>query len=506
MKRARSWQRSWVRRVFFGAALGLGHAFSPLHAAEPPQRPVPIYIMPDSAQTPTALAEPSPAASCFSPAGAPGCCDPCAPAWCDPVSRVPNFFGDFFGRGSQACGTSTRFLTYTGGGEGNPEPPPNTAQILPLGPVTGPGGPYTLTTLVTGTGAGPSFFAADENTELTGLVRANFPGASFLNGTLFVDFSQPGPRTFLLNYLFSQDVCVNLPNPAGGGLVGRNEFFDNGTALPHDRVYFFYNHVGNFERLGTPLEINRYVFGAEKTFLDGYTSIEVRIPFAGTANSDQVAGQGLAVSNAELGNFGLAFKAVVYRTPNFVASVGLGLSLPSADDSRMLFGEIPVIAIENRTCILQPLLGIAWAPNDRFYAQAGVQFDFDPSGNPVKVLNASGGLSRIGVLTDQNYAFVNSAAGYWVYQNKGGCLSAVAMQGELDFATSLGSRDTVQTGTVTVADLDSSIDVLNGAAGAIFQFGERTNLSIGMSFPLGGEHLYDWNLVAQLNFQFGGPR
>jgi hypothetical protein len=27
-----------------------------------------------------------------------GCGDPCAPDWCDPISRVPNFFGDFFER------------------------------------------------------------------------------------------------------------------------------------------------------------------------------------------------------------------------------------------------------------------------------------------------------------------------------------------------------------------------------------------------------------------------
>lgn len=160
----------------------------------------------------------------------------------------------------------------------------------------------------------------------------------------------------------------------------------------------------------------------------------------------------------------------------------------------------------NQTCLVQPLLGIAWAPNDHFYAQAGLQFDFDPSGNPVTALDASGGLSRIGVLTDQNYAFLNGAAGYWVYQDRGGCLSAVALQGELDFASSLGGHDTVQTGTVTVDDLNSNIDVFNGAAGAIFQFGDRTNLSLAMSFPLGGDHLYDWNLVAQLNIGFGGPR
>jgi hypothetical protein len=66
--------------------------------------------------------------------------------------------------------------------------------------------------------------------------------------------------------------------------------------------------------------------------------------------------------------------------------------------------------------------------------------------------------------------------------------------------------DSVSDGTTTVADLGSNINVLHGTTGAILQFGERTRLSLGVSFPLGGDQLYDWNLIAQLNYEFGAPR
>jgi hypothetical protein len=120
--------------------------------------------------------------------------------------------------------------------------------------------------------------------------------------------------------------------------------------------------------------------------------------------------------------------------------------------------------------------------------------------------DVDGGLSQIGILHDQGYLYASGAAGYWVYQNDcGGRLTAVALQGELHYDSSLGDRDNVRFGSITVGDLASQ-DTLNGSAGAIFQFGERTNFSLGVSFPLAGDRQYDWNVIAQVYYQFGCRR
>ncbi len=95
---------------------------------------------------------------------------------------------------------------------------------------------------------------------------------------------------------------VNVANPSGGGLVGRNKYFDDGSPLPRDRVFIDYSHVGDFKALGTAFDVNRYVFGMEKTFLNGFGSVEVLVPFAGTANSAQTGGQPLDLNNVEFGN------------------------------------------------------------------------------------------------------------------------------------------------------------------------------------------------------------
>jgi len=299
-------------------------------------------------------------------------------------------------------------------------------------------------------------------------------------------------------------VCVDLANPSGGGLVGHNNFFDNGSPVPHDRVYFFYNHIGDFQGLGAAFDINRYVFGVEKAFCDNLFSVELRVPFAGTADSNQIAGQGLSVDHAEFGNLGLALKAAVCRTSDFLVSVGLGLSFPTADDSHMFLNGLSVIAIQNHAVLLEPLLGIAWAPCNRLYAQLGLQFELDPSGNPVRALTIDGTPYRAGTLRDQDYAFLSGALGYWVYQNSNSWLSGVALQGELHYDASFGSQHSVQDGNVMISDLSSHIDVLNGTAGVICNFGQRAGLSLGVSFPLTGERLYDWNLIAQLNYRSGG--
>jgi hypothetical protein len=431
-----------------------------------------------------------------------------------PVNRVPNFFGDFVARSSRALvdqpvvsTVATNTLTFTGlasdvsGGLGF------NIYFAPL-LFKGPGGPYLITTNVMGTGVLPLPISSmlNENAQLTAKIDANFPGAVFAGGTGLL---QP-PFTLMYDYLQTTAntvpglvAVVNLANPSGGGLVGRNKYFDDGSPVPQDRVFFDYSHIGAFGGLGTSIDINRYVFGMETTFLGGFGSIEVLVPFAGTANSDQNGGQGLAVDNLEFGNVGLLLKGTLFRNANWVVTAGMGVSIPTADDSRLLFAGQPVIEIRNNAWLLQPILGAVWAPNDRFYVQAGLQFDFDPSGNPVYVREPGDEFIRGGVLTDQTYLYASTAVGYWLYQCDNGLLTGVSLQGELHYDRTLGRRDVVQTGSVLVADMNDNIDVLNATVGANFAFCDRATLALGVSFPVAGERLYDWSLMAQLNMRFG---
>ena len=497
------WRRKpgWLRKLFCGGALGLSFASGSLLAQTPPEPTLPKALPLAAPTNEIVLVAQGPSAMPFVPTQGPINLDPLAPAWVDPVSRVPNMFGGFYARsllGSQAGNTVITPLHFTGvGAEGG-----GFVNLIPNGPVTGPKGPYNLKKNIPLPNPIFQTFTLPQNTELTNQVQMKFPGVSFLNGGgTFLNFRD---AAFFYNYLSTTTtpaLTANLPNPIDGGLVGRNLYFENGTALPQDRVYFFYNHVGNFQQSG-PLDINRYVFGAEKTFFDGMVSVELRVPFAGTANRDQIGGQAMSVDHAEFGNIGLAVKGVLYRTPNFAVSIGLGVTLPTAGSSQMLIAGTPIIEIQNRTYLLQPMLGLAWAPNDRFFAQAGLQFDIDPSGNPVRGLNGDGGLSRIGTLHDPGFVALNVAAGYWAYLGNGGRLTAVALQTELDYYGSFGAQDAVQLGALTIRDTTGSVNVLNITPSAIFEFDNQTRLSFGVSLPLTSDRLYNWALTVQLNYKF----
>lgn len=423
----------------------------------------------------------------------------------DPIDNVPNFLGHFYGRGiggSQRVNTlTTETFTFTGRASDTAGIPPNVIFFSPT--INGPGGPYAISSNVTGKVSVPPNAILDQNTELTGLIQAKIPGATFANG---IGNSSNG--TVLFNYLRTLGadftVVAGLPNPSGGGLVGRNNYFDNGSPIPQDRVYFFYNHVGSYQGLGTPFDINRYVFGFEKTFLDGIFSLELRLPFAGTASSDQVAGESLLVNHPEFGNIGIVLKSALYRTPNLLICAGLGISVPTADSSRMLVNGQTVIEIQNQAVLLQPIFGVAWAPSDRVYGQLGVQFDFDPSTNPVYTIDTSGNPYRAGALRDYSFAYVGGAAGWWAYRNDTATLTGIALQGELHFDAAMGPQHVVRDGNIVVADFTNRT-LFTGTAGFIAAFGPRAYLSLGVNFPLTGDRLYDWNLIAQLNYRFG-PR
>jgi hypothetical protein len=513
-------ERSLRRTFAFGLALAVCSAGRTASGQQPEMPPQPQGIV-----VPAGVVLPSPT-NAGPLSGIPEGAFSSTPAWekgtaslscLDPVSSVPNFFGDFVARSSKALvdqpvvsKTMTNTLTFVGlpsdvsGGLGaNVFFPP----FRPNGFV-GPGGPYQITTVVTGTGVPPFPITSilNQNAQLTALIDAKFSGAVFAGGTGLLQ--EPFTLTFEYLQKTTQTVpglvaVVNLSNPSGGGLVGRNKYFDDGSPLPQDRVFFDYSHIGAFGGLGTSIDVNRYVVGMEKTFLDGFGSIEVMVPFAGTLNSDQNGGQGQAVNNAEFGNVGLLLKGTLFRNPNFAVTAGMGVSVPTADDSRILYAGQPVVDIRNQAWLLQPVVGAIWAPNDRFYAQVGLQLDIDPSGNPVYVREPGDELVRGGVLTDQTYLYASGAIGCWLYRSDVGFLSGVSLQGELHYDRTLDKRDVVQAASVLVADANSDVDVLDATVGVNFAFCDRATLALGVSFPVAGERLYDWNLTAQLNIRFG---
>ena len=304
-------------------------------------------------------------------------------------------------------------------------------------------------------------------------------------------------------------IAVLLPNPAGGGLAGRNDYFENGSAIPRDRAYFYYSGASDFTAFQRKFDISQYTLGGEKTFFDGRASVELRLPMASTANSTQsIDSPVTGLDQYVIGNLGVLGKVALLRSDNFILSTGCGLSIPTARDTRVVADSgATLLRVENETVLVQPIIALAWAPTERLFVQGGIQFDFDMFGNPVDEADANNVLHKVGTFVDQGYMYLHAGMGYWVYLNPGSdhAVSGVSLLTELTFIKTMGQQSEIVTSDAIIAQLDNGIKDLNLTLGANLLLGDRASLSAGFVLPLGGSRQYDWGAQASFNWFFGRP-
>jgi hypothetical protein len=211
---------------------------------------------------------------------------------------------------------------------------------------------------------------------------------------------------------------------------------ENNSPLPQDRMGFRYNHftnalsvVGESNLPPVPdprnaggvvptttktYDVELYTFTAEKTFLDGWGSVEVRIPFQTTLSSDLTLSTGrtlgiegtapngiiditstpeetLGRERNEFGNMELIFKGLMYQSPTLALSGGVSFTIPTANNTRVqvndYIGSINLntesvsiqrlreFDIKNETWAASPFLAALATPTERFFAQGFMQFD-----------------------------------------------------------------------------------------------------------------------------------
>ena len=283
---------------------------------------------------------------------------------------------------------------------------------------------------------------------------------------------------------------------------------ENNSPFPQNRVFFNYNHFHNAVSnvFGERENLNRYTFGVESTIFNENNSIELRVPFAGTV----AANQDLADSNfdsTEFGNITVAFKRLIFRNECSAVAVGLGVSLPTGDDSEITSSGISQVVFNNDSVHFQPFLGIYRKTSERLFWQFFTQVDIDANGNRV-VLPATSTLFGTGFtgssniaqqLQDQTVLFLDRSVGYWLYKDD--CcrryLTGLAPMLELHYSTTLQDQDL---GTLGLFEPIERRDVLNLTAGMFFQIGQMSSLKVGAVSPLRED--FDKIFDAEVGVQF----
>ena len=292
--------------------------------------------------------------------------------------------------------------------------------------------------------------------------------------------------------------------PAAGG-SRRVKISENNSPIPRDRIFYtfngFDNAIPNYED-NTLIDVQRHTPGFEKTFLDGLGSIEVRTPVAYTQNSDVFLGGPGPRKAVEFGNISVAVKALLWSNDEVYWAAGLGVNLPTADDTRIFNLGDPVATIETQSVHLLPYVGGLWLPTDRLYVQGFLQVDVDTNGDPIET-----GIGPGAILNDQTLLYVDLSLGYWLMRDDDArLLSGIIPLLEFHYTTSLQDADiaTVDTaqGTYSFGNVFNRTNVANITVGSHFRIGRLSLFTVAGCFPLSAEddqRQFDSEIVAQFN-------
>lgn len=467
------------------------------------------------------------------------------PIECDPLIFAPNMFGGFTRAPAMWYQTATgapinrsatyRLFAFDGLGQSNAYygggPGSTTLQLDPLrsfpplhlgsgtGPLIASPAGNTLTTVLPLDTIQPAGFpqqllenaavtSAAQTLALTGETMTFDP----LNSVARLQLGGVTGADYFIDYtyIYTQPgvTQLTLPNPVDGGLTGRTLVSTNASPLPRDRILYDFDYLSATQLSASGANIQRNLFGFEKAFFGGLGSVTLRIPFASTIDANVVSGSA-QTTNTSFGNVQVDLKSVLLMRPTWLLSGGVGISLPTASDTRLMdpTQTTTLARINNETVVLKPFIAGLWTPNQRLFAQSWMYGNFDTRGNPVQ-MDVSGTLTTVGRLNDAAGLGVDTQLGYWLISpcESTGWLRGFAPFGELHYITSLQNTDAVQSGSIMLVDSAGRVDELYATLGAVTQIRTNCNASVGLTLPMlrNDNRFSDWNLGLRLNYFFGG--
>jgi hypothetical protein len=323
-----------------------------------------------------------------------------------------------------------------------------------------------------------------------GTFAATFPmtnGQCIVPASLIAAFGQPisvspvpkviGSTTVNVPVTTTQQICYQIPAPCHNFKIA-----DDQNARPQDRVLFDYNYYNNVAanfRLGSDvsnMNVNRGVVGIEKTFFNGYASIELREP----VNSLHIGGSSTPEANGsftDVGDLTVIFKGVLWQDllNGDLVSAGLALTFPTGPDS---LGGVTFSNGCVHSTLIQPFIGYVWDWNNLFL-QGFLSVDIPTTDQ------------------DSTIMFNDVGLGYYLLRdrNNGRFLTAVVPTFEAHLMTPL-SHEGSPTGMMFTPN---QLDLTEGVT---FEFQRRITFAVGVSEPVTGNKTFDFEAIAQLNVRY----
>ncbi|TWU03298.1 hypothetical protein Pla100_02160 [Neorhodopirellula pilleata] len=439
-------------------------------------------------------------------------------------SAAPTVIGDFAGGGFAQFNTTIRVISSGyAAGFGSPNP---TFDLI------APGG-SNFPDLIS---VGPGFDVAGNDSFIdtydlaeplppTDAPLAPGPGFTYDGGTIVYTNGSTGTDAvagdpldgdlWYYNYVYTRSLGgiggggdgELRPVPSPGVSVRRVKISENYSPEIRDRAFFNYSFFNDF--VGGLGDISRFVVGMERVVVEDLFSMEVRLPVAATYGSRQSLNDAEA-RDMEVGNVAFIGKASLFRGNDFMWVGGLGVSIPTADDTEITMDGFDLVNIENKTVQIQPFTSVLKRWGD-WTAQAYMQLDLAANGDPVHVNNnlndpGLGTLEQVGVFTDSNLMHLDFSLHCLLYQRaqSDNGLNAVISNAELHYTTTLQDADLITQNTFDYTALQNNFDIVNTTLGAHFVFGKKNDFIVtpAMAIPLrdGFDKQFDYEALVQVNY------
>jgi len=376
----------------------------------------------------------------------------------------------------------------------------------------------------------PSTFLASANNTFATNPSLNTSNYANLNPTTVYDpassgaLPNPNPTppgatpTYDAFMFYNYVIDSNIILP--GYAVGFVKLTENQSPIPRDRVYMTYSYFSNANFYPTKADVNRFMPGFEKTFYDGWTSVEIRTPFAATLSNNQTlapGGQGVSeYRDAQFGNISVIFKTLIWEQRTWALSGGIQVMLPTANNTYLngvnaLNQPVQQVFVANESVHLMPFVGGIWAPNDRFFNQMLIQYEKDANGNLAYVNNnfqtgiTGRQLQQAGRIFYPDFLYLSFGTGYWLYKDNTQNFTGFAPVAEIHVNQGLSAYCPIEQAGYQLGPNLGIVSVTNAMVGCNFEWGERSTLTFGYVTPLGGgvDRFFDGELRVLYNWRFG---
>jgi hypothetical protein len=316
-----------------------------------------------------------------------------------------------------------------------------------------------------------------------------------------------GSGTAIYDFYRNFFATILVPSPSGGGVVGRTKIADDNSPIPRDRIIFNYDYFNHAVLTSHGADVNRISVGFEKTFLNQSSSIEVRLPFAGTIDSTVIT-EGQTARQTELGDLHITLKTLAYTSDTINVAVGCGFSLPTANDINVNLADgTRLLRARNDAFLIEPYAAALFTPNDRLFTQVWAQLTFNANGNRIDADMTGRGLTEVGHLYDHSMLLTSAQVGYWLYRSNStrATITGFAPFVELNYNATLGGGNAVQAGLFQL-DGRQNLNELNASFGFSALVRDNFQLMVGASVPvLSGENhrTFDYQIGIRGNLFFG---